>query len=61
MLNETGRQDEIVFEHKFSDQLPHLDDQGITGNFAIQSLDTTSLLGTLTDVTACFHETCDSC
>jgi hypothetical protein len=30
LLNETGRQDEIVFEHKFSDQLPHLDDQGIT-------------------------------
>ena len=30
LLNETGRQDEIVFEHKFSDQLPHLDDQCIT-------------------------------
>lgn len=61
LLNETGKQDEVVFEHKFSDQLPNLDDQGITGNFTIQSLDTTSLLGTLTDVTACFHETCDSC
>ncbi len=61
LLNETGRQDEIVFEHKFSDQLPHLDDQGITWNFTIQSLDNTSLLGTLTDVDACFHEMCDSC
>ena len=61
LLNETVRQDEIVFEHKFSDQLPHLDDQGITWNFTIQSLDNTSLLGTLTDVDACFHETCDSC
>jgi hypothetical protein len=30
LLNETGRQDEIVFEHKFSDQLPNLDTQGIT-------------------------------
>ncbi|HBB03587.1 TPA: hypothetical protein DCZ39_01615 [Patescibacteria group bacterium] len=27
----------------------------------MQSLDNTSLLGTLTDVTANFHETCDSC
>lgn len=27
----------------------------------IQSLDNASLLGTLNHVTACFHETCDSC
>ncbi len=27
----------------------------------IQSLDNASLLGTLNNVTACFHETCDSC
>ncbi|MCX6823855.1 MAG: YceD family protein [candidate division SR1 bacterium] len=61
LLNETGKQDEIVFEHKFSDQLPNLDDEGIAANFTVQSLDNTSLLGTLTDVTARFHETCDSC
>jgi uncharacterized metal-binding protein YceD (DUF177 family) len=61
LLNETGRQDDIVFEHKFSDQLPNLDDEWVSGNFTIQSLDSTSLLGTLTDVTARFHETCDSC
>jgi len=61
LLNETGRQDEIAFDHKFSDQLPNLDDQGISWNFTIQSLDNTSLLGTLTDVTATFHETCESC
>ena len=61
LLNETWRQDEIVFEHKFSDQLPHLDADGITWTFTIQSLDNTSLLGTLTDVHARFHETCDSC
>ncbi len=61
LLNETWRQDEIAFEHKFSDQLPNLDDQGVAWNFTIQSLDNTSLLGTLTDVSACFHETCDSC
>ena len=61
LLNETWRQDEIVFEHKFSDQLPNLEDDGIAWTFTIQSLDNTSLLGTLTDVTARFHETCDSC
>lgn len=61
LLNETGRQDEIVFEHKFSDQLPNLDEEWIAGTFTIQSLDKTSLLGTLTDVTARFHEVCDSC
>lgn len=61
LLNETWRQDEIVFEHKFSDQLPNLDDEGIAWTFTVQSLDNTSLLWTLTDVTARFHETCDSC
>lgn len=61
LLNEAGRQDEIVFEHKFSDQLPNLDENGISLTFTIQSLDNTSLLGTLTDVRANFHETCDSC
>jgi uncharacterized metal-binding protein YceD (DUF177 family) len=61
LLNETWKQDDIVFEHKFSEQLSHLDDQGIAWNFTIQSLDATSLLGTLTDVSARFHETCDSC
>jgi hypothetical protein len=29
LLNETGKEDQIVFEHKFSDQLPNLDDEGI--------------------------------
>ncbi len=61
LLNETWRQDEVVFEHKFSDQLPNLDDEGIAWTFTIQSLDNTSLLGTLTGVTARFHETCESC
>lgn len=61
LLNETGRQDEIVFEHKFSDQLSNLDIEGVAWTFTIQSLDSTSLLGTLTDIRASFHETCDSC
>ena len=61
LLNETGREDEMVFEHKFSDQLPNLDAEGVSWIFTIQSLDDTSLLGTLTDVVATFHETCESC
>jgi len=61
LLNETGKEDQIAFEHKFTDQLPNVDDQGISWTFTFQSLDNSSLLGTLTDVTATFHETCDSC
>lgn len=61
LLNETGRADEIIFEHKFSHQLPNLDSNGIAWTFTVQSLDSTSLLGTLSDVSARFHETCDSC
>ena len=61
LLNEAGSEDTIVFANKFTDQLTKLDDNGISWSFTIQSLDKTSLLGTLTDVSACFHETCDSC
>lgn len=61
LLNETWREDQITFERKFSDQLPNLDDEGIAWTFTIQSLDNTSLLWTLTDVTARFHEMCESC
>jgi hypothetical protein len=30
LLTETGRQDTIDFDHKFSDQLPNLDNEGIS-------------------------------
>jgi len=61
LLIETGRSDEVVFEHKFSDQLPNLDNRGISGSFSIQSLDWSSLMWTLLDVHATFHEVCESC
>ncbi len=61
LLHESGKEDQLVFEHKFSPQLTNLHDEGIGWIFTFQSLDSTSLLGTLTDVTACFHEVCDSC
>jgi uncharacterized metal-binding protein YceD (DUF177 family) len=61
LLNESWKEDQIYFDHKFSDQLPNLDADGMAGTFTIHSLDTTSLLGTLTDITASFHEICESC
>lgn len=61
LLNETGKEDQIHFDHKFSDQLPNLGDEGMAGTFTIHSLDNASLLGTLTDITASFHEVCESC
>ena len=61
LLNEAGKADTINFEKKFSDQLPHLTEDGMAGSFTVQSLDEASLLGTLTDITATFHETCESC
>lgn len=30
LLHEAGREDHIVFSHKFSDQLPHLTDLGMS-------------------------------
>lgn len=61
LLNETWREDQITFEKKFSDQLPNLTDEGMAWSFTIQSLNNTSLLWTLTDVTTSFHEVCESC
>ncbi len=61
LLNETWRADQIDFDHKFSHQLSNLTEEGMSWTFTIQSLDTSSLLGTLTDVLVNFNETCDSC
>lgn len=30
LLSETGKEDQIVFDHKFTDQLPNVDEQGIS-------------------------------
>jgi len=61
LLNEAGRSDEIVFDHKFSDQLPNLDDEWVSWSLSVQSLDEHSLLGTLEDVSATMHDACESC
>jgi len=61
LLHETGKSDQITFDHKFSAQLPNLTKEGISGKFKVQSLDSESLLGTLTDVTCAFDDLCDSC
>lgn len=61
LLHEAWREDQLIFSHKFSDQLPNLTDLGMSGTFTVQSLDKNSLLWTLSDVTAQFHDTCESC
>lgn len=61
LLNETGKSDEISFENKFVEQLPNVMKEWISGTFTIQSVNKTTLLGTLRDVVCRIEETCDSC
>lgn len=61
LLNETGKSDEIAFDHKEVEQLPNVTDEGIAGTLTLQSVGTDSLLGTLHDVTCRIEDPCDSC
>lgn len=61
LLNQTWGVDEVVFEKKFSLQIPNLTKDGISGTFVIQSLNDDALLGTLTDVKCSIQDVCDSC
>lgn len=61
LLNQTWSIDEVVFEKKFSSQIPNLTKEGISWTFVIQSLNEAALLGTLTDVTCSISDVCDSC
>ncbi|MCF7835006.1 hypothetical protein K9M48_03030 [Candidatus Gracilibacteria bacterium] len=61
LLNQTGKKDEIHFENKFTDQLPNLDAEGISGDIFLQSLSKDSLLLSLVDVKCCIEDTCDIC
>lgn len=61
LLNNAGQIDEIVFEKKFSDDLPNLTEEGISWTFVMQSLNDSTLIGTLTDVNCTLKDVCDSC
>lgn len=61
LLNQTWSIDEVVFEKKFSSQIPNLTKEGISWTFVIQSLNEAALLGTLTDVKCSISDVCDSC
>ncbi|MEI8091098.1 MAG: YceD family protein [bacterium] len=61
LLTETGKSDEIAFDHKVVEQLPNVMDEGIAGTLTIQSVGSDSLLGTLHDVTCRIEDPCDSC
>lgn len=61
LLDQTWMVDEVRFENKFSSQLPNLTKEWISWTFLIQSLNDTSLLGTLKDVHCSINDVCDSC
>ena len=50
LLQETGRSDEVVFENKWTDNLPGLTDEGITGTISMQSLSKDSVFVELENI-----------
>ena len=61
LLNETGRSDEMEFDHKTVDALPTITAEGISGKISMQSVNEDTLLCTLTDVHCTLEDVCDSC
>lgn len=61
LLGETGRSDEISFDHKTVEALPNLLEEGISGTLTIQSLNDDALLCTLHDINCRLEDACDSC
>lgn len=61
LLQEAGRTDEIQFSHKWTEQLPGLTDDGITGIVSLQSLSRDSVYVDLDNVECAIDSICDTC
>jgi hypothetical protein len=61
LLQETGRSDEVIFENKWTDNLPGLTDEGITGTISMQSLSKDSVFVELENINCELNSVCDTC
>ncbi len=61
LLKTTGKKDAITFEEKNIKELPNIQKPGIKGSLDIQSLNDTTILGILTDISCTTQDTCDKC
>ena len=61
LLQEAGRTDEIQFSHKWTEQLPGLTDDGITGIVSLQSLSRDSVYVDLDNIECAIDSICDTC
>ena len=61
IINQPWKKDEITFEKKFTDQLPNLDENWLSWNVLLQSLDKNSILVSLIDVKWVLEDNCDIC
>lgn len=61
LLHNIGSSDDVHFEKKFLDDLTWLDEEGISGDINLQSLNNEALYCTLLNVSCKIVEDCDTC
>ncbi|MEI6425725.1 MAG: hypothetical protein WCO66_00050 [Candidatus Absconditabacteria bacterium] len=61
LLQEAGRSDEVIFEKKWTENLPGLTEDGISGDIALQSLSKDSVFVELENINCEINSTCDTC
>lgn len=61
LINQPWKKDEMIFEKKFTDQLLNLDQDWLSWNVLLQSLDKNSILVSLTWVKCVLDDNCDIC
>lgn len=61
LLQETGRKDDLKFQKKWSEKVPGLTEDGISGTIFLQSLSNDSVYADLEDISCDIDSECDTC
>lgn len=61
LLNNVGNSDTVAFESKFTEELPDLSEDWISGEITLQSISKDTVMATLNDVKCTLWDICDSC
>jgi len=61
LLKTPGKKDTIIFEEKNIEELPNIQPPGIKGSLEIQSLNDSTVLATLTNISCTTQDSCDRC
>jgi len=61
LLKETGKQDNIEFKDLYTDRIPWLSFEWLSGNISLESIDQTTINATTTNIECQINDICDHC